>query len=105
MGVVYEALDERLNRRVALKVLHPHLTLQPEMRDRLLKEAQLAARVEHDNVVRIYNVHEVDTGLCLEMQYVDGVPLSQLIAGQPVSPPPRGGLAQTSAGSPVRMPR
>lgn len=87
MGVVYEALDERLDRRVALKMLHPHVTVQAEMRDRLLKEARLAARVEHENVVRIYNVHEVDSGLCLEMQYVDGVPVSQLIAGQPLSLP------------------
>lgn len=85
MGVVYEALDEQLDRRVALKVVHPHLTLQAGIRDRLLTEARLAARVEHENVVRIYSVHEVDGGLCLEMQYVDGVPLTGLLSGQPLS--------------------
>lgn len=87
MGVVFEARDERLDRRVALKVLHPHLMIQEETRGRLLKEARLAARIEHENVVRIYNVHELDGGLCLEMQYVDGVSLSHLITDIPMSPP------------------
>lgn len=86
MGVVYEAWDTRLERRVALKFLHVHLTQDGDVRSRLLREARLAARVEHEGVVRIYNIHEVDGGLCLEMQFVDGVPLNQLLATRPLSP-------------------
>jgi len=86
MGVVYEAIDERLDRRVALKALHPHLTNTPETRDRLLREARLAARVEHENVVRIYAIHEDEDGLCLEMQFIEGTPLSKLLKGHPLTP-------------------
>jgi ELWxxDGT repeat protein len=86
MGVVYEAWDTRLERRVALKALHPHLTLAAQTRDLLLKEARLAARVEHEGVVRIYTIHEAEDGLCLEMQFVEGIPLSQLLVGGRLTP-------------------
>lgn len=86
MGVVYEAWDTRLERRVALKVLHPHLTAEAGNRDRLLREARLAARIEHPGVVRIYGIHEYEGALALEMQYVEGTPLNRLLAARPVSP-------------------
>jgi ELWxxDGT repeat protein len=86
MGVVYEAWDERLQRRVALKVLHAHLTAEPSHRDRLLQEARLAARVEHPNVVRIYAVHDSGDSLAIEMEYIEGTPLHLLLAGRQVTP-------------------
>ncbi len=85
MGVVYEAWDERLERRVALKVLHGHLTSDPHHRERLLREARLAARVEHPNVVRMYSVREEGDSLALEMEFIDGTPLHTLIHGQKLS--------------------
>ncbi len=79
MGAVYEAWDLRLERRVALKVLHPHLTLEPGHKHRLLREARLAARLEHPGIVRVYGIHEHEGGLALEMQFVVGTPLHQLL--------------------------
>lgn len=86
MGVVYEAFDRRLERRVALKELHAHLVAPEETHNGLIREARTAARVEHENVVRIYNIHDLDGGLYLEMEFVDGVPLSHLLEGRRLSP-------------------
>jgi ELWxxDGT repeat protein len=86
MGAVYEAWDLRLERRVALKVLHPHLTVEQIHKDRLLREARLAARVEHPGVVRVYGIHEHEGGLALEMQFVVGTPLHRLLQTRSLSP-------------------
>ena len=75
MGAVYEAWDTRLERRVALKLLHPHLTADPRDKDRLLREARLAARVEHSGAVRVYAVHEQNGSIAMEMEFLEGVPL------------------------------
>lgn len=56
MSVVYEALDERLKRSVALKVLHPFLAENAENRTRFLREAEAIARLQHPNIVQIYDV-------------------------------------------------
>ena len=56
MGYVFEAEDETLARRVAIKVLRPELLIRREARPRFLREARAAARVEHDNVVPILHV-------------------------------------------------
>jgi hypothetical protein len=58
MGVVYEAEDEGLGRRVALKTLHPELAATRRARERFLREARALAAVEHPNVVPIYYVGE-----------------------------------------------
>lgn len=83
---MYEAWDLRLERRVALKMLHPHLTVEQVHKDRLLREARLAARVEHPGVVRVYSIHEHEGGLALEMQFVVGTPLHRLLQTRPLSP-------------------
>lgn len=85
MGVVYEAWDSRLKRRVALKVLQPHLMFDAANRDRFMQEARLAANLDHEGVVRIFNIHEYDGMVVIEMQYVDGTPLNRLIADKPLS--------------------
>lgn len=59
MGVVLRAMDAKLNRVVAIKVLAPELASQPQARKRFLREAQAAAAVSHDHVVTI---HAVDDG-------------------------------------------
>jgi len=59
MGVVFRARDERLQRRVAIKVLPPELAYQKEIRERFTREAQTAARLSHPHIVPI---HDVGTG-------------------------------------------
>ena len=56
MGVVYRARDERLQRRVAIKVLPPELAFQKEIRERFTREAQTAARLSHPHIVPIHDV-------------------------------------------------
>jgi len=58
MGVVYRARDERLHRRVAIKVLPPELAFQREIRQRFTREAQTAARLSHPHIVPIHDVGE-----------------------------------------------
>jgi hypothetical protein len=79
MGAVYAARHPRLPRRVALKVLGEHLGSDPEFRARFEREAELAARVDHPNVVSVYDRGVEGDQLWIAMQYVDGVDAHQLI--------------------------
>ena len=72
MGVVYRARDERLKRRVAIKVLPPELAFQAEIRARFTREAETAARLSHPHIVPIYNVGEGSGLVYFVMGYVDG---------------------------------
>ena len=82
MGVVWRARDERLERDVALKVLHPWVAEDPELRERFEREASALARLEHPNVVRLYDVLENDGQTVLVMELVEGVALDALISGR-----------------------
>jgi TolB-like protein len=81
MGEVYRAHDTRLARDVALKVLPSDLASHPERRQRLLREARAAASLNHPNICTIHDVGEADGHAYIAMEVVDGVPLSQRIAG------------------------
>ena len=73
MGVVYGARDERLKRRVAVKVLPPELAYHGEIRTRFLREAETAARLSHPHIVPIHSVGEGPDGIVyFVMAYVDG---------------------------------
>jgi eukaryotic-like serine/threonine-protein kinase len=76
MGVVYRARDERLKRRVAIKVLPPELAFQAEIRARFTREAETAARLSHPHIVPIYNVGEGNGLVYFVMGYVDGESLA-----------------------------
>jgi serine/threonine protein kinase len=78
MAVVYRALDLRLNRRVAIKVLPPELAFNPSVRSRFMREAQMAAQLAHPNIVPIFAVDERDReGLVyFVMALVDGESLA-----------------------------
>ena len=76
MAAVYQALDLRLNRRVAIKVLPPDLAFNPSVRSRFLREAQMAAALTHPNIVPIYTVDEVDGVVFFVMALVDGESVS-----------------------------
>ena len=72
MGVVYRARDERLQRRVAIKVLPPELAFQQDIRERFTREAQTAARLSHPHIVPIHSVGEGEGLVYFVMGYVDG---------------------------------
>lgn len=73
MGVVYEAFDPQLERRVALKLLRADaLGRRRSVRDRLLREAQALAMVDHPNVVRVFDVGAVGNSLFVAMEFVAG---------------------------------
>jgi serine/threonine-protein kinase len=72
MGVVYRARDERLQRRVAIKVLPPELAFQRDIRERFTREAQTAAKLSHPHIVPIHTVGEGQGLVYFVMGYVDG---------------------------------
>ncbi|MCA8991295.1 MAG: serine/threonine protein kinase [Planctomycetaceae bacterium] len=79
MGVVFEALYEKINRRVAVKLLPWRFPSRSRWRKQFLREAQLAARLKHPHIVTVYNYGE-DNGRCYyAMQLVEGVGLDRLI--------------------------
>jgi serine/threonine-protein kinase len=79
MGAVYLATHAQLDRKVALKVIAPELAHDEEFRARFLRETQLAASLEHPNVIPIYDAGEVDGVLYLAMRYVAGPSLRTLL--------------------------
>ena len=85
MGEVYRAVDARLGRDIALKLLPPETAADPERLSRFRREARAAAALNHPNVVTIYSVEESDGVHFLTMELVDGQPLQELIppAGWP----------------------
>jgi serine/threonine protein kinase len=60
MGAVYRCRDEELQRDVALKIIRPEIAADPEVLDRFRREIQLSSRVTHKNVLRVYDLGEVD---------------------------------------------
>jgi hypothetical protein len=75
MGVVYLAEDERLERKVALKVIAPHLTKDDDFRQRFIVEARSAAAIDHANVVTVYSSGTIDGNLYIAMRYIKGTDL------------------------------
>src|SRR5437764_1435336 len=89
MGVVYKAFDPRLKRYVAVKLIAPELSEDERFRERFLTESELAASLEHPNVVPIYDAGEVDGQLYIAMRYVEGADLGRLLKNDPVLEPRR----------------
>lgn len=80
MGMVFEAFDPALMRKVAIKVLIPQLAASPESRTRFLREARSAAAVDHDNVLPVHAVGEYRGFPYLVMPFVDGESLRECLA-------------------------
>jgi serine/threonine protein kinase len=78
-GRVYRVRDLHLEREVALKVLHPSLTQDPEVVERFRREAQLAARLNHPNIVNIYDIGERSGLLWYTMELINGPSVAQLV--------------------------
>src|SRR5687768_11982267 len=82
MGVVYLAEHVHLERKVALKVLAPDLAGDDEFRQRFLRESQMAARVEHPNIIPVYDAGHSDDLLYIAMRFIDGMDLKSLITAR-----------------------
>jgi eukaryotic-like serine/threonine-protein kinase len=81
MGTVYRARDPVLGRQVALKTVAPALLSQPESRARFQREAKAAAKLQHPNIVTIYELGEDGGTLFIAMELLEGMDLAQLMAG------------------------
>ena len=86
MGVVYRAVDRRLNRDVALKFLRPSAIEGPEHKARFIREAQAAAALDHRNICTIYEIDEADDQIFISMAYHQGLDLSDVIESVPLAP-------------------
>jgi serine/threonine protein kinase len=82
MAMVYRAEHLRLGRRVALKVITPELAENERFRQRFIRESQLAAAIDHPNVLPIYEAGDADGMLYIAMRYVDGTDLKGMLAQQ-----------------------
>ena len=86
MGVIYKALDRTLNRVVAIKMVHAHLSGDSSFVERFLREARAMARLQHDNIVTIYAVEEDQGTPLLVMEYFQGRNLRELTKNRPRLP-------------------
>ena len=85
MGVVYKAIDTRLDRPVALKFLPPELTRADEARQRLIQEAKAASALDHPNICTVYDVDTTPEGQSfIAMTYYDGETLKRRIGKGPM---------------------
>src|SRR5205085_2491258 len=77
MGVVYKARQLSMNRLVAIKVLHPRFAANPEFLRRLTREAHLAAKLSHNNIIQAIDVGSAGTIHYFVMEYVEGTTIRQ----------------------------
>src|SRR5262245_28129891 len=87
MGTVYRARNEGVQRDVAIKFLSPELAVDGTNRERFLREARAANRIDHEHIIDINDFGETDDGLVyLVMEYLDGASLAQVLGGGPIDP-------------------
>ncbi|MFT7020531.1 MAG: serine/threonine protein kinase, partial [Cyclobacteriaceae bacterium] len=79
MAVVYKAVQKTLDRTVAIKVVHQNFVHDKEFIDRFIKEARVAASLNHPNIITIHDVDSVDDVHYMTMEYLDGESLSSKI--------------------------
>lgn len=89
MGKVYRAVQGRVGRIVALKTIRPHLMANKLILKRYQREAKAAARLDHPNIVSLYDADEINGRYFLAMEYVEGLDLSRIVK-QFGHPPNRG---------------
>jgi serine/threonine-protein kinase len=84
MGEVHLAEDVRLKRKVALKLLPPHFTANPDRVRRFEREARAASALNHPNIVTIYEIGQTESTHFIATEFVDGKTLRQLMAEKPL---------------------
>ena len=77
MAVVYRAIDHRLHRRVAVKIMREEMAADEEFRRRFCAESQAVAMLSHPNIVAVYDVSHSDTVEYIVMELIDGITLKQ----------------------------
>jgi len=82
MSVVYLAEHIGLHRKVALKVLGPELADDAAFRERFIRESQITARLDHPNVVTVYDAGEAEGVLYISMRYVEGTDLERFLRAE-----------------------
>jgi serine/threonine protein kinase len=85
-GAVYLANNTRLKKRVALKVLHPQVASDEMLAAYFEREALALARLEHVNIVRVYDYDQIDGVSFIVMEYIDGTTLDRLLRDQKAFP-------------------
>ena len=84
MGEVYKAVDNRLHRVVAIKVLPPHFSANPEMKQRFDREARTIAALNHPNICTLFDVDHQEGTDFLVMEYLQGETLAAKISRGPM---------------------
>ncbi|MCS7151717.1 MAG: serine/threonine protein kinase, partial [Endomicrobia bacterium] len=80
MGVVYEAIDKTLNRKVAIKCLKEELTMRQKIKENFINHCKLVAQLDqHPNIVRIFEFFEQDNKVYVVLEFVEGKSLDKLI--------------------------
>ena len=87
MATVYLATDLRLERRVALKIMHGHLADDSQFKERFIQEARSAARLAHPNVVNVFDQGQDSDVAYLVMEYLNGITLRDLLTEHKVLTP------------------
>ncbi|HKZ86101.1 MAG TPA: bifunctional serine/threonine-protein kinase/formylglycine-generating enzyme family protein [Anaerolineae bacterium] len=85
-ATVYKARDTRLDRVVALKVLHPYWREDPGFAERFQREARAAANLRHSNIVTVFEADEADGQLFIGMEYLPGRSLKELLSAEGALP-------------------
>ena len=83
-GEVYKAMDTRLNRAVAVKILPPHLSERPDLKQRFEREAQTIASLNHPHICTLYDVGNQDGIDYLVMEYIEGETLAERLRRGPL---------------------
>lgn len=86
MGTIYKALDEMLNRYVALKIIHPQLANDDQLMERFKAEAMTQAQLSHPNIVTVYSFNRIGTEFVMVMEFVEGQSLKEIIQKQKILP-------------------
>src|SRR6266513_586641 len=84
MGEVYKARDTRLDRTVAIKVLPPHSSSSPDVRQRFEREAKTISQLSHPHICALYDVGNQDGIEYLVMEYLEGETLAERLVRGPL---------------------
>jgi len=80
MATVYQAMDQRLERPVAVKIMHPHLAEDEDFTRRFIQEARQAARLAHPNIVNVFDQGQEGALTYIVMEYLPGITLRELLS-------------------------